>query len=68
MSHDNIRKPHEEVSQFRPTYFRITHGATDAYERFLREYCEGTTLDYDDYGGRVRRHHGQVHARAVRLA
>lgn len=68
MSYDTIRNHHEEVSQFRSTYLRITSANPSAYERFLHEVCEGTTFDYDEYGGRHRRSHGLVRAKAVRLA
>ncbi|WNF07439.1 hypothetical protein [Brevibacillus borstelensis] len=68
MSYDTIRNRTEEVSQFRSTYLRITSASPSAYERFLHEVCEGTTFDYDEYGGRHRRSHGQVRTKAVRLA
>lgn len=55
MSLDNIRKSHAKVSQ---NFRSLDHHAKR----------EGTTLDYDDYGRRIRRPNAAIYVKGVRLA
>lgn len=72
MSHDSIRKPNEKgshLNEYRSTYYHITIDSHDVFQRFIHEFCEGTTLDYDlATGGRQRPRRGKGLIQAVRLA